>query len=410
MAGTIALCTPALSTNAKPHLVIIGGGAAGAAMVRAIRAQAPDKFQITLIAKNNIYHAPYALHDFQHPNSCQNHPIDLKRVFAPMGVNVIIAPVDKISPEAKTIQLGGAGATNLSYDILVAAPGISLKWAKLGLHNMSDATALWTSQAMPCDVHKMLQNTPDNGTFALVAPAGHYRCPPAVYERACFAAHWFKAHNKNAKILIIDEKDQYPMQALFEEAYADYYDDMIEWVPREFHGGITRIDIGAGEIHTDSELFKADVLNIIPPQQAPDFLIESELTDKHNYGAILTPTMQSARSKDIYIIGDAAAAGEISKSAMSARVEAQLAASDIIARHTNVASSERVALADNCWTVVAPDDAITLGGTYTANGTKFISRERFMSVVDDTADLRESQAATAAKWPKEMQEFLYGAP
>ena len=67
------------------------------------------------------------------------------------------------------------------------------------------------------------------------------------------------------KILIVDEKDQYPMQDLFEAAYTDYYNDLIEWVPKDFHVGITSIDQAKNTVTSESEVFTGDFLHATLP-------------------------------------------------------------------------------------------------------------------------------------------------
>jgi sulfide dehydrogenase [flavocytochrome c] flavoprotein chain len=409
--GLLMLPGPALSQNAKPRLVVIGGGAGGAAFIRAIRAQVPDAFDITLVTSQKFYNAPFALNGIPQQKSgpCDTATIDLVAAFERQAVKVVVGRVETIDLDNNTIGLSGNEAANLSYDVLVAAPGVALNWGAFGLEGTPDTSAIWTSDASCQNLLSQLQKVPMGGTFALVAPAGHNRCPPAVYERACRAARWFNSFDKTAKILIIDEKDEYPMQAMFEEAYADYYDGMIEWIPRDFHGGVTSVDLEKNNIQTDSELFEADVVNAIPPQRAPDFLTSAGMAADDGYCAIRTPSMQSAIDKNVYVIGDAAGADEMSKSASSAVVEARLAAVDIITRFSKLAPSDTVEIADKCWTLVAPDDAISLGGKYRATGIGFASDQRFMSTVEDSAAMRNLDARIAEKWPSNILQSLYGS-
>ncbi len=404
------LSAPAISAGARPRLVIIGGGVAGAAFVRAINSWSPDTFHITVISSQRFYNAPFALHNFRQPDpaNCALAPVDLASAFARQKVSLVTEHVSGVFLGNKSITFQNNKTASLPFDILVAAPGVALNWGYFGLENTPDISALWTSAATCQKLLSLLDSVPEGGTFALVAPAGPHRCIPAVYERACFAAHWFKFKNKNAKILIIDEKDQYPMQALFEETYADYYDDIVEWIPKEFHGGITGIDLEKATIQTDSDLFEADVLNVIPPQQAPDFLKAGDLVDESGYCSITTPSMQSTRSMDVYAIGDVAYAGEISKSAVSAKVEAKLAALDVIARFTGAPPERKIDISDSCWTFLAPDNAVSLGGTYNSSGNKFISKQRFISSVEDSEELRKTNADDAVKWPAAMLKSLYG--
>jgi len=405
----LMLSAPAIAQGTKPRLIVIGAGSAGSAFVRAILAQARDDFDIIVVSAQKTYNAPFALNGIPQQKSgrCSTAPIDLVNAFKRRGVKVVVGRVERLDIDKKTISLAG-NDTPLSYDALIAAPGVALKWEAFGLEGTPDSTAIWTSGASCQDFLTMLQKVPMGGLFALVAPAGHSRCPPAIYERACRAARWFKEFNTSAKILIVDEKDQYPMQAMFEEAYVDYYEDMIEWIPRDFHGGVQSIDLKSGKIQTDSDVFEPDVVNVIPPQKAPDFLTVTGMAAEDGYCQIRTPSMQSAIAEDVYIIGDASAADEMSKSAVSAVVQARLAAVDIITRFAKSPPGDKVDLADNCWTLVAPDDAISLGGVYSATGSKFASDERFMSTVGDLADMRKANAEKAEKWPGSLLQSLYG--
>ncbi len=406
----LMLSAPGIAQGARPRLVVIGGGSGGSAFVRAIQAQTADQFELIVVSAQKTYNAPFALNGIPQQKSgpCSTASIDLVRTFERRGVRVVVGRVERIDVDKKTIGLAG-NDTPLSYDALIAAPGVALKWEAFGLEGTPDSTAIWTSGASCQDFLAMLQNVPTGGLFALVAPAGHNRCPPAVYERACRAARWFKDFNATAKILIVDEKDEYPMQAMFEEAYVDYYEDMIEWIPRDFHGGVQMIDLKSGRIQTESDVFETDVVNVIPPQKAHDFLTATGMAAEDGYCRIRTPSMQSAIAEDIYVIGDASAADEMSKSTVSAVVQARLAAVDIITRFSTSPPGDRVDLVDNCWTLVAPDDAISLGGVYSATGSEFASDERFMSTVDDQADMRKSNAEKAQKWPGSILQSLYGS-
>ncbi len=406
----LALSAPGIAAKAKPALVVIGGGAGGATFVRALQALASDVFDITVVSDQKFYNAPFALNSYNQKEAgfCTTTPVDLVSAFKRQGVRTIIGRVETLDPDKKTLHLTGSDTPAISYDILIAAPGIAMNWDAFGLKGTLDIAAIWTSGASCQNLPVLLKSVPVGGTFALVAPAGPHRCPPAVYERACLCAHWFKTRNKTAKILIIDEKEQYPMQALFEEAYADYYEDMIEWIPREFHGGITRVDLSNKTIQTDADLFEPDQLNVIPPQKSPDFLNTAGLTGADGYCTIIVPSMQSVFSKDIYIIGDAASAGEISKSAISAGVEARLAAADIMNRFSANPRHNAIDISDNCWTILAPEDAISLGGTYSSSGNRFTSNERFMSTVEDDADKRTANAKKAANTPGQILQSLYG--
>jgi sulfide dehydrogenase [flavocytochrome c] flavoprotein chain len=54
----------------------------------------------------------------------------------------------------------------------------------------------------------------------MVAPPNPYRCPPGPYERISMVAHVLSERNPTAKILIVDPKESFSKQALFEEGWA----------------------------------------------------------------------------------------------------------------------------------------------------------------------------------------------
>ena len=102
----------------------------------------------------------------------------------------------------------------------------------------------------------------------VTAPATPYRCPPAPYERASLIAHYLKANKPRSKILILDAKDGYSKQTLFEEAWAALYPGLIEWVPLSKGGSVASVDPATLTVKTDFEDYKPAVANIVPPQRA----------------------------------------------------------------------------------------------------------------------------------------------
>jgi len=77
-----------------------------------------------------------------------------------------------------------------------------------------------------------------------VAPANPFRCPPGPYERASLIAHYLKTRKPRSKLLILDAKDAFSKQGLFQEAWADLCPGMIEWVGLSAGGKAVRVDAG----------------------------------------------------------------------------------------------------------------------------------------------------------------------
>src|SRR3954462_15055230 len=106
----------------------------------------------------------------------------------------------------------------------------------------------------------------DGGTVAIAVPSNPSRCPPAPYERASLIAHYLKAHKPRSKVLVLDAKDNFSQQRLFEQAWQELYPGMIERIGLSQGGRVTSVDASTGTIVTEFGDYTADVANIIPPQ------------------------------------------------------------------------------------------------------------------------------------------------
>ncbi|MGC8000359.1 hypothetical protein ACP3XN_23495, partial [Salmonella enterica] len=75
-------------------------------------------------------------------------------------------------------------------------------------------------------------------------------------------------HNPTAKILLIDPKDKYSKQALFEEGWQKHYPGMVERIGPDMGGDKIEVRPASMEVVIDGEAEKVDVCNIIPGQVA----------------------------------------------------------------------------------------------------------------------------------------------
>ena len=102
----------------------------------------------------------------------------------------------------------------------------------------------------------------------IAVPANPLRCPPAPYERASLIAHYLKTKKPRSKVLILDAKDGFSQQRLFENAWKELYPGMIERIALSQGGRVTSVDPATNTIVTDFGNYTADVANVIPPQKA----------------------------------------------------------------------------------------------------------------------------------------------
>lgn len=406
----LGIARPAIAQGALPRILVLGGGAGGAVAARTLKSILGAQAAVTaIIGADGKYHAPFLgtsvlLGEVVPP------PVDQQKILTRTGIEVVLGDAVALNRDAKAVRVQAGGETfSVPYDLLVAAPGVSLRKYGRDKQDGDEQGALcWTDSAACVSQAGLIRSLRPGATLIFTAPPQPYRCPPTFYERACLTANFLKSTNPTAKILIVDEKDQYPMQELFEAAYADHYDGMIEWVPRNFHGGIMAVDPAMKTVKTESEVFSGDFLQAVPPQTAALVLSRAALTNERGFCPVMAPSMRSALDESVYVIGDASDMIAMSKSAVSAVVQGRLAAHAIAKRLTGKTSDPDIAIADQCWTFVAPDDAITLGGTYHIDDGEFVATARHVSVSDDDVTTRRSNAQKAHAWPEQMLREVYG--
>ena len=161
----------------------------------------------------------------------------------PRASRSIPSAATAINPTAKTVRLE-SGET-LSYDKLVVAPGIDLIYSSIEGYSESAAETMphaWKAGTQTTLLRRKLEAMPDGGLFVITAPAEPYRCPPAPYERASVVAYYLSQTKPRSKILILDAKDSFTKQALFEEAWGTRYKGLVEWVPGALGGKVVAVD------------------------------------------------------------------------------------------------------------------------------------------------------------------------
>ena len=266
-AATLAFPCPSFAQTAA-RVIVIGGGFAGASCARALRRVDP-RLQVTLVEPNKVFTAcPFSNEVIAGLRPLQAQQFGYDRIAAE-GVTVMAQAAVKIDPGARTVGL--ADGTSLGYDRLVLAPGIDLRFDALPGYDEAASAKMphaWKAGEQTTLLRRQLEAMDDGGMVALAVPASPSRCPPAPYERASLIAHYLKNNKPRSKILILDAKDAFPQQRLFENAWKEFYPGMIERIALSQGGRVTSVDPAANSIVTDFGNYTAQVANVIPPQKA----------------------------------------------------------------------------------------------------------------------------------------------
>ena len=232
----------------------------------------------------------------------------------------------------------------------------------------------------------------DGGLVVIAAPANPFRCPPGPYERASLIAHYLKTKKPRSKLLILDAKDTFSKQRLFQNAWKELYPGMIEWISLSQGGKVNAVDPATNTLITDFGNHTAQVANVIPPQRAGRIAEIAGATDKTGWCAIDPVSFESRSAPNIHVIGDACLAGAMPKSAFSANAQAKACASAVA---TLVAgrSPETPKLINTCYSLIAPGYGISVAGVYQPKNGVFADVEGAGGVSPADAPTRFPRAA-----------------
>ena len=102
----------------------------------------------------------------------------------------------------------------------------------------------WKAGEQTLLLRRQLEAMADGGTVVISAPANPFRCPPGPYERASLIAYYLKTKKPKSKLIILDAKDAFSKQRLFQDAWQQLYPELIEWVSLSNGGKVTSVDAG----------------------------------------------------------------------------------------------------------------------------------------------------------------------
>jgi sulfide dehydrogenase [flavocytochrome c] flavoprotein chain len=409
-AGCLAvLGARAARGQARARVVVVGGGVGGATVAKYL-AMSAVTLDVTLVEPKQRYttcfFSNFYLAGLRSLEALSHGYETLAKRY---GIKVIHDTVTTIDPVAKTVALQGGG--KLNYDRAVVAPGIAFKFDAIEGYDETATQVLphaWNAGPQTKLLRQQLESMEDGRVFLIAAPPDPFRCPPGPYERACLVAYYFKQFKPRAKIIILDAKDTFFEQDLFQDAWNRHYSGMIEWLPGQFTGGVKSIDVKARVIETaGGETFRVSVANIIPPQKAGELAQRVGLADQSGWCPIDPMTFESKLQPGIHVVGDAISGGEMPKSAFATNSQAKVCAFAVAAALTG---AERTAphLFNTCFTILAPNDAVSDAITFKPLEGSIKINDIFISQVGESDELRRNVARAADRWYAAFTHDVFG--
>ena len=401
-----ALPAPALAQGSA-KIVVVGGGFAGATAARVLHRAG---LAVTLVEPKTTYTAcPFSnlVIAGLRPMEAQVFGYDALRRD---GISIVHAAATGIDTAQRRVTL--ADGTALPYDRLIMAPGIDLRFDAIPGYDEAASAVLphaWQAGPQTMLLRDQLAAMADGGLVVMSVPANPYRCPPGPYERASLIAYYLKTAKPRSKLIVLDGKDTFSKQRLFQAAWAAFYPNHLEYVPLAGGGAVASVEATTRAVATDFERYAPAVANVIPPQRAGRIAALAGVADRSGWCPVDPVTFESKLQPGIHVVGDAAIGGAIPKSAFAANAEAKVCAAAVsdLLRGRPPAEPK---LVNTCYSLVAPGYGISVAGVYRpANGLLAdVEGAGGISPLDAPAETRALEAGYAEDWFRTITADVFG--
>ena len=319
------------------EVVIVGGGAAGVAVASSLLSR-NSKLDVVIIdpADTHYYQPGWTMVG----GGVFNPATTVKTMASviPSKAKWIKAAVAGFEPEANQVIL--EGCRPISYDALIVCPGIKLNWHGIeGLVETLGQNGVTSNYRYDLAQYTWeLVKKFKKGKAVFTQPPMPIKCAGAPQKAMYLSAdYWFK--NGHLKDIQIDFFNTGPV--LF--GVKEYVPALMEYVEKyqanlHFNHLLTKIDgpakkawftITDADGNTSVMETSFDMIHVVPPQQAPDFIRASKLVDAAGWVDVNQDTLQHKVYKNIYALGDVTNCPN-AKTAAAARKQAPVVATNVL--------------------------------------------------------------------------------
>ena len=339
---------PACTWDSSFDIVVIGGGSAGIAVTASLlRRQSGLKIAVV---------DPRDTHDYQPAWTLVGGGLfDARRTRRPMsevlptGVTWIRSAVTRIEPDENRVRLDN-GQT-LPYRDLIVAPGLRLAWERIeGLEQALGKYGVTSNYRYDLAPYTWeLVRSMQSGSALFTQPAMPIKCAGAPQKAMYLACdHW----RRSGVLDRINVEFNTAGAVLF--GVAAFVPALMKYVTRyranlAFGSNLVAVD-GPGKLaHFDvtnadgivSRVAKPfEMIHVVPPQVAPDFIRDSQLADAAGWCEVDHATLQHPRYPNVFALGDVCSAPN-AKTAAAARKQAVVVAENLLAMRAGLPMPRR---------------------------------------------------------------------
>ena len=301
-----------MTETAHHRVLVIGGGNGGVSAAARLRKAGVD--DIALIEPRTTHEYKPLFSHVAGGTARASITLRPQADVIPRGVTWIQDAVASVDPDGGTVQLAGGG--RLSYDQLVLSPGIQYDWDRVRGLRAALETPNVASHYTFDGAAKMslLLRDLKKGTAVFSEPPGPGSCRGAAQKPMYQACDYWRATGvlDDIRVVLV-----VPGETVFG---LDHIDRELGRLIAEYgielrtQSELLEVDSDAGEVvvggPAGTERLAFDVLNVEPPQSAPDWLAASGLSAAEDEGGFVDvdpETLRHRRFENIWAIGDAAA-------------------------------------------------------------------------------------------------------
>lgn len=330
--------TPTDVSDASHDIVIIGGGAAGISVAASLLSRSKN-LDIAIIDPADIhYYQPGWTMVGGGIFTADQTAKTMASLILP-GIHWIKAGVTAFEPDKNVVILDGCRV--VKYNRLIVAPGLKLDWN--GIEGLVDTlgrngvTSNYRYDLAPY-TWELVKNL-KQGKALFTQPPMPIKCAGAPQKALYLSAdHWYRGGDLenidiefyNAGGVLFGVKEYVP--ALME--YIEKYD-----VDLKFTHNLIRVDgpsktawFNKTDADGNSEVVETnfDMIHVVPPQVAPDFIRVSPLADQAGWVDVDQNTLRHKEFENIWSLGDVMNAPN-AKTAAAARKQAPVVANNVLA-------------------------------------------------------------------------------
>lgn len=325
-------------SDSKTHdVVIVGGGSAGIATAASLLKRNAD-LDIAIIEPADVHYYQPGWTMVGAGVFSAEFTRRSERSVMPRGVEWIKQAATGFAPEQNLVSLDDGNA--VSYRVLVACPGIKLDWDAIeGLSETlgrNGVTSNYRYDLAPY-TNRLVKNM-KRGRALFTQPPMPIKCAGAPQKSMYLScSNW----ERSGVLKDIDVQFHNSGAVLF--GVAAYVPALMDYIERynahlNFESKLVAID-GPAKIATFEQKRgdtvtrvqePFDMIHVVPPQVAPDFVRSSPLAAASGFIEINEATLQHVRYANVFALGDACSASN-AKTMAAARKQAPIVAVNVLA-------------------------------------------------------------------------------